>query len=230
MTMRPAPISREEITPEVHRLASLHAGQALTSAYRIWRARAWGRGGDLSDYESEALWIMLVMAVRWGDRPGELFEWSLGKFLGHYLHPKVRDSTGRARRLKTGWVFDPPDSRTVPDPDAPPVPDLDSVLENVGGPDRELMRLRYQQNLDWASVAALLGISVGNVRKRHERLCTALHALIGPEGVRPRLKRVPFASRENAADAVRLYQRLRRKRIRRLGRQWDGEERGWRGD
>jgi RNA polymerase sigma-70 factor (ECF subfamily) len=56
---------------------------------------------------------------------------------------------------------------------------LRCALAKLGERDREVLVLRYLEQLPTADIAAVLGISPGAVRVRHTRALTRLHALLG---------------------------------------------------
>jgi RNA polymerase sigma-70 factor (ECF subfamily) len=58
---------------------------------------------------------------------------------------------------------------------------LQAALAKLGERDREVLVLRYLEQLSTADIAAVLGISPGAVRVRHTRALTRLHALLGEE-------------------------------------------------
>ena len=58
---------------------------------------------------------------------------------------------------------------------------LRSALAKLGERDREVLVLRYLEQLPTADIAAVLGISPGAVRVRHTRALTRLHAMLGEE-------------------------------------------------
>jgi RNA polymerase sigma-70 factor (ECF subfamily) len=58
---------------------------------------------------------------------------------------------------------------------------LRSALAKLGERDREVLVLRYLEQLSSADIAAVLGISPGAVRVRHTRALTRLHALLGDD-------------------------------------------------
>src|SRR5271166_902935 len=55
---------------------------------------------------------------------------------------------------------------------------LRAALARLGENDREVLVLRYLEQLSTADIAAVLGISAGAVRVRHTRALTRLHALL----------------------------------------------------
>jgi RNA polymerase sigma-70 factor (ECF subfamily) len=58
---------------------------------------------------------------------------------------------------------------------------LRTALAKLAERDREVLVLRYLEQLPTADIAAVLGISPGAVRVRHTRALTRLHALLGEE-------------------------------------------------
>jgi RNA polymerase sigma-70 factor (ECF subfamily) len=58
---------------------------------------------------------------------------------------------------------------------------LRTALARLNDRDREVLVLRYLEQLPTADIAAVLGISAGAVRVRHTRALTRLHALLGEE-------------------------------------------------
>ena len=58
---------------------------------------------------------------------------------------------------------------------------LQSALARLGERDREVLVLRYLEQLSTADIAGVLEISPGAVRVRHTRALTRLHALLGEE-------------------------------------------------
>jgi RNA polymerase sigma-70 factor (ECF subfamily) len=56
-----------------------------------------------------------------------------------------------------------------------------AALERLAEPDRQVLALRYLEQLSHAEIAAVLGIKEGAVKARHVRALERLRGLLGPD-------------------------------------------------
>lgn len=85
-------------------------------------------------------------------------------------------------------VWEPDDFEAVPHPAEPEVVDpellaaLPEALEGLSEGARDILRLRYQQDLSYDAIAELLGVPMGTVQSRIHRAKLTLKTLLQPVG------------------------------------------------
>ncbi|HCU34250.1 MAG TPA: hypothetical protein DGT21_02040 [Armatimonadetes bacterium] len=103
-----------------------------------------------------------------------------GPWLWGILRNTCRKHLQRGSRRSASLDSDP-----LPEPQAPleaSEAELISVLRTVAEPHREILACKYLLDMDYEDIAAMLGISVNNVRVRCFRAREALRQALAAEG------------------------------------------------
>jgi RNA polymerase sigma-70 factor (ECF subfamily) len=131
--------------------------------------------GDDADDVQQEVWLDVYRRVSQLATPRSFVSW-----LFTITRHRAVDYLRRRRRARElledvaaeSLVYD----EAVDQPDAPDLPELSTALANLQPLHREVLLLRYQDDLSYEEIAAVVGCSVGTVKSRLHHAKRRLHS------------------------------------------------------